>query len=198
MIKAVIFDLNGVFIQSPYLSDRFEEKFGVSAKEFLPALREIMARVREPNAEDTFNYWRPYLKKWGVNLIKEKFFDFWFCAEKKNSEMVEIAKRIKKRNIKLFILSNNFKERADYYKQKISFLEEIFDRIYYSWQTGFIKPNLEAYKKILRDNNLQPKECLYFDDLKENIEVANSLGINSFLFKGISQTEEVLKCRQVI
>ena len=38
MIKAIIFDLNGVFILSPYLSNRSEEKFGVSAKEFLPAL----------------------------------------------------------------------------------------------------------------------------------------------------------------
>ena len=197
MIKAIIFDLNGVFILSPYLSDRFEEKFGVYAKEFLPALKEIMAKVRKPNAGGAFNYWRPYLEKWGVDLTKEEFFDFLFCGGKEDSKMVELVKKIKKKNVKLFILSNNFKERADYYKQKFPFLEEIFDKIYYSWQTGFVKPNPEAYKKVLSDNDLQPKECLYFDDSKENIKASNALGISSFLFEGSDQAEKILKRRQV-
>ena len=198
MIKAVIFDLNGVFVLSPHLNDRFEERFGVPDKEFLLALKEIMPKIRKPNARDAFNYWRPYLKKWGVNLTEKQFFDFLFCAEKEDFEMVEIAKKIKKRNVKMFILSNNFKERANYCKQRFAFLEEIFDRIYYSWQTGFVKPNLEAYKKVLSDNNLQPKECPYFDDSRENIKVSNSLGINSFFFEGSEQVEKILKRRQVI
>ena len=105
MIKAVIFDLNGIFIQSPKLSDRFQESFGVKQEDFIPALKEVMAIVRKPNVKDAFIYWKPYLDKWGINLTREEFFNFWFSAEKEFSEMVELAKIIKEKGIKVFILS---------------------------------------------------------------------------------------------
>ncbi len=197
MIKAVIFDLNGVLIQNPKLSNRFQDKFGVSSEEFLPALREIMAKVRKPDAGDAFTYWKPYFEKWGLGLTREDFFDFWFNAEKEAPELIESAKRIKKKGVKIFILSNNFRERAAYYEENFPFLN-IFDRVYYSWQTGFAKPNPEAFKNLLLENDLKPEECIYFDDLKENIEVADSLGITSFLFEGLGGFERILKDYQLI
>ena len=197
MTKAIIFDLNGVFIQSPYLSDRFQEKFGISSEKFLPVLKEIMAKTRKSDAGDSFNYWKPYLKKWGVELTKEQFFDFWFNGERKMPEMIELTKELKYKGVKIFILSNNFIERADYYKKTFPFLKEIFDKVYYSWQTGFVKPDPEAYKKLLADNNLKPEECIYFDDSKENIEVAKKLGIQSFIFEGVDSVEKTLNKKQI-
>ncbi|MCX6721712.1 MAG: HAD-IA family hydrolase [Candidatus Staskawiczbacteria bacterium] len=197
MIKAVIFDLNGLFIQSPNLSDRFKEKFGVPTERFLPILKQIMAKVRLPGAEDTFDYWKPYLDKWGIVLNKKDFFDFWFNAEKENSELVRLAKQAKEKGIKLFILSNNFAERANYYKVKFLFLN-IFDKVYYSWQTGFVKPNPEAFRNLLAENNLKPEECAYFDNSKENIEVAKNLGISSFLFETNKKLESILAKYQLI
>jgi|SRR3989344_815383 len=192
MIKAVIFDLIGVFIESPKLSDRFQERFGVARDDFLPVLKEIMARVRLPDAGNTFSYWRPYLQKWGVNLSEEDFFDFWFSAEKEAPEMTALAGEFKRKGLKIFILSNNFMERAAYYDKNFPFLKEVCDGVYYSWQTGLVKPNLEAYKMILYDNNLKPEECVYFDDSEENIKVASSLGIGSFLFEGAEKARAIL------
>ncbi len=184
MYKAIIFDLNGVFIQSPKLSDRFLEQFGVAPEEFLPALKEVMAMARKPNAGDSFPYWEQYLNKWGVNLSEKEFFDFWFSAEKEVPEMINLAKELKNKGIKIFILSNNFSERANFYDKTFPFLKQIADKIYYSWQTGFVKPNAEAYKLILSENNLNPEECAYFDDSEENIKIAGSLGIKALIFKG--------------
>lgn len=198
MIKAIIFDLNGIFIQSPNLSTRFQEKFGVPLEEFLPALKEIMAKVKNRNAENSFNYWRPYLEKWGLNLTEEEFFSFWFGAEKENLEVIEIVRQIKKKGIKIFILSNNLKEKSNYYQDSFQFLKEIPDKIYYSWQTGFIKPNPEAFKNVLSENNLEPEECLYFDDQEKNIEAANSLGMNAFLFKNTEDLKRTLVEYQLI
>jgi len=192
MIKAIIFDLNGIFIQSPNLSARFQEKFGVPIEEFLSALKVIMPKVRKFNKGNNFAYWKPFLEKWNVNLTEEKFFNFWFSGEKENLKLVELAKQIKKKGIKIFILSNNFKERSNYYLDNFQFLKEIPDKIYFSWQTGFVKPDPKAFENLLSENNLKPEECLYFDDSERNIEVANGLGINAFLFKDIEDFKKVL------
>jgi len=185
MIKAIIFDLNGIFIQSPKLSERFQEKFGISSAEFLDALNKIMPKLRRPNAGDAFTYWNPYFGKWGLKLTREQFFNFWFNTEKKVPELVELVKQIKEKGIKLFILSNNFAERANYYKKNFPFLRETFDKVYYSWQTGFVKPDLQAFRNLLSEQKLEPEECIYFDNSKENIEAGKSLGIKSFIFEDI-------------
>ena len=73
MLKAAIFDLNGIFLQSPKLSDRFEKDFGVPVAVFLPKLSEIMDKVRQPNAGRAFDYWQPALKEWKVNFSEQEF-----------------------------------------------------------------------------------------------------------------------------
>jgi epoxide hydrolase-like predicted phosphatase len=193
LIKAVIFDLNGVFIQGPKLSEVFQEKFGVPVEEFLPVLKEIMAKTRLPNALGSFSYWQPYFEKWGVNLNREQFFDLWFGSEKEVPELIALARQIKNKGLKLIIHSNNFAERAAYYDKNFPFLKELFDKIYYSWQTGFVKPDPRSYENLLADNGLEPAECLYFDDKQENIDIAKSLGLNSFMFTGIDGLKEILR-----
>jgi len=193
-IKAIIFDLNGVLIKSPKLfGEKFYDRFGVAVEEFLPVLMEIMAKVRLLNTGDSFIYWKPYLEKWNVNLSKEEFFDFWLRDEKEIPEMIKLVKELKNKRMKIFILSNNFIERANYYDKNFPILKEITDKIYYSWQTGFVKPDIRAYQKILSDFNLKPEECVYFDDKEENIKSAASLGIKSFLFEGINSVRKVFQ-----
>lgn len=192
MIKAIIFDLNGVFIKSPKLSDRFASDFGISSEIFMPALKDIMAEVRMPDAQDFFEYWKPYFEKWNLNLTREEFLKYWFETEILDDKMVAYAKELKTENIKLFILSNNLRERSLYYDEHFQVLNEIFDKMYFSWQTGFVKPDISAYQKLLDDNNLKPGECLYFDDSEKNIAVAEFLGIKSYLFEGFKKTENLI------
>lgn len=190
MIKAIIFDLNGVFIKSPLLSDRFQHDFGVDPEAFLSALKEIMAVVRMPDASDVYEYWKPYLEKWDIQLTKEEFEKYWFESEAENRQLVGFAEELKNKGIKLYILSNNLRERTEYYNAHFPFLLELFDKVYYSWRTGFVKPDKRAYKLILDEYNLKPKECLYFDDSEHNVEVAQILGINAHKF---TSDEDMIK-----
>jgi putative hydrolase of the HAD superfamily len=192
MISTIIFDLNGVFIQSPKLSDRFAKDFNVPVENFLPVLKEIMNKVRQPNAGDSFLHWKPYLEKWGIEFDREKFFEYWFEAEKEVPEMIKIAKNLKNKNIKLLILSNNFEERANYYKTNFPFIKEIFDEVYYSWQTGFVKPSPMAYQNILTKQNLNPEDCLYFDDSEDNIEAARKMRIQAFKFNDAADIKNII------
>ncbi|HOX40674.1 MAG TPA: HAD family phosphatase [bacterium] len=192
MIKAIIFDLNGVFVQSTKLSDRFAADFGVSPDKFLPALKEIMAEVRLPGARDCYSYWQPYLQEWGINMNREAFYNYWFSAEKEIPELIEYAQELKRKGMKLLVLSNNFAERTEYYREHFPWLNEIFDGAYFSWETGFVKSEVGAYENILKENDLKGDECLYFDDSEENIELARSLGIEAYLYSGLIEVKRMV------
>ncbi len=177
MTKAIIFDLNGVFLQSDLLSERMEKKFGVKAGDFVSVLKKVMEVARKPNAPDSYDLWKPYFENWGLDLGKQEFFDFWFSGEALVPELVDYVDELKGKGYKVFILSNNFRERTEYYRQHFPDLFEKFDGTYFSWETGFVKPQNEAYLNILKVNNLEPTECIYFDDSERNVEVAQMLGI---------------------
>ena len=49
------------------------------------------------------------------------------------------------------------------------------------------KPNADIYEFILSDNRLNPQECFFVDDTKENTDTANKLGINVW---NIDETKE--------
>lgn len=193
MIKAVIFDLNGVFVTSQKLSERFRDYLGVPETHFIPVLEEAMQKMRLPGAGDGYAYFAPHLKVWGVALPPRLFWDFWFEPEEAVPEIVGIVERVRASGAKVIVLSNNFKERMEYYDRRFPFLRALTDAVYYSWQTGFVKSDPRAYQKILMDFNLQPAEILFFDDSCENIAVAKGLGINAYIFQGIDGVREALK-----
>lgn len=193
MIKAIIFDLNGVFLESPPLSERFQEKFGVPTDKFLPVLKDVMDKVRRPDAPPAFSLWKPHLDSWGLDLSEDEFFDFWFSGEHLVPALLDYAKRLRESGLRVFVLSNNFRERTSYYRQNLSEIFKDLDGEYFSWETGYVKPDLEAYKNILDKNSLKPEECIYFDDSDKNIEVARSLGIHAEKYEGLKATKRAIE-----
>ena len=191
-IKAIIFDLNGVFVQAPLLSDRLEKDFSLPHGEFLPVLKKIMDQVRQPNAPKAYQLFKPYLEKWKIDLTKEEFIDYWFSAEQGNQELIEIARAQKQKGLRLFVYSNNFKERSNHYFIHLPFLAELFEQVYYSWQIGYVKPSAAGLLHICQEINLDPNEGLAIDDSKKNIETARSIGMRGFVFKDAAQVREYL------
>lgn len=57
----------------------------------------------------------------------------------------------------------------------------LFKRAYFSYEMGFVKPNPLIYQQVLRDNNLEAGQVVFFDDNAANIESASKLGIDSIL-----------------
>ena len=191
MIKAVIFDLNGIFLQSPKLSDRFEKDFNIDSKIFIPKLLEIMEEVRKPGARPAFEYWKPILKEWDLKLSESEFWNYWFKAEIQSDKMIQYATNLRSRGIKVFILSNNFKERAEYYGH-YPWIHEAVDKVYFSWQTGLVKPNIKAWQLILSENNLKPEDCIYFDDQEKNLSSSKEVGIKPYLFTNEIELENII------
>ncbi|PIN75197.1 hypothetical protein COV17_04120 [Candidatus Woesearchaeota archaeon CG10_big_fil_rev_8_21_14_0_10_36_11] len=193
MIEAIIFDLNGVFIEREFVSDTIEREYGVDSELFMAALKDVMPKVRKPNAPSSYELWKPYLDKWNIKLTEDEFFDFWFSREHVVQELFNYSRELREEGVKVFILSNNFRERTTYYREHFPELFDAVDRAYFSWETGFVKPDERAFKNILEENGLEAENCVYFDDSQRNIDVAKRLRMHAELYKDIETTKKIVE-----
>ena len=60
-------------------------------------------------------------------------------------------------------------------------LYNIFTELFLSYKMDAVKPNVELYKQVLAAIPFSADECLFFDDLQENLNGAKLLGIDGQL-----------------
>lgn len=192
MIKAIIYDLNGVFLESENLHARVAERYKVDGQVFLDNLKEVLAVARKPGCEDSWELWEPRLKKMGTNVTCEDFFNFWFSGESVVHPLVEYAASQREKGLRVFILSNNFKERTEFYRGNFPEIFNAIDKAYFSWETGRVKPDVSAWKGILDEHGLVGEECIYFDDSLKNIAAAESLGIYAYIYEDLDKVKQTI------
>lgn len=87
---------------------------------------------------------------------------------------------------KLIMLSNTNELHYAFFSQKlineygVSF-SDLFQKVYLSHEMGLLKPDLEIYKRVLVEQNLNPERTLFIEDTKENAIAANKLGIETLV-----------------
>lgn len=57
----------------------------------------------------------------------------------------------------------------------------LFKKAHFSYEMGLVKPNPLIYQQVLRENNLEAEDLVFFDDNAANIESASKLGIDAIL-----------------
>ena len=59
-------------------------------------------------------------------------------------------------------------------------IEDYFEHCFLSQRMHLAKPDAHIYEEVIRQANIHPDETLFIDDLKENCEAAEKLGIHTF------------------
>ena len=184
MIKNIIFDFGDIFINLDKEAIYVEfKKLGL--KEATQDLVDVYHQY-EKGLISTEAFVAFYVNKFPF-LKPQEVVDAW------NSILKDIPKRRLKfvkdlaasGEYRLFLLSNTNDLHIswiqnDWGMAQYSEFKACFEQFYLSHEIHFRKPDANIYEFVLEQNNLVADETLFVDDLKENTDAANTLGIHTW------------------
>lgn len=188
MIKNIIFDMGNVLVK--FDKEHYLDAFGVVDKKDREILyKEVYESKEWPMIDkgilsDSEAY-ESIIKRIPSHLHL-KAYDLIFNWDKKSVPVdgtAEYIKELKQRGYKIYLLSNASKRALTDYWPSIKG-HEYFDGKVVSAFIKMVKPEDGIYQYLLNEFNLDPKECVFIDDMLENVEASKRNGIDALLFKG--------------
>jgi putative hydrolase of the HAD superfamily len=188
VIEAVIWDFGGVLTTSPFEAfARFESERGLPTD-----------IIRRTNAS---NHWENAWAKFERAEVDLETFDELFAAESLalgaevrgrdvlpllsgdlRPEMVEALRLIKSR-FKTGCITNNLPSNAiGSTSGRLLYLAEVmalFDHVIESAKIGLRKPDPRIYRMMVEALGVDPKHCVYLDDLGVNLKPAREMGMTT-------------------
>lgn len=106
-------------------------------------------------------------------------------------EMEALVEILKKKGYRLIIVTNTSEPHFNTLSETAPFLKH-FDHIILSYKVGLVKPEQAIFEYTLKQAGAHPSECLFIDDLVENVHAAERLGIRGHHFTTPSRLMEAL------
>ena len=100
---------------------------------------------------------------------------------------------LKEKGHRIFVLSNTSPVFYELLKDQLYPLNGILDGFVLSCDIKVIKPDRKMFEEILRKYQLDPANCIFLDDVKDNTKMAESLGIKAYQIKKRSDVVDILQ-----
>ena len=117
----------------------------------------------------------------------------WFTYVDTYDEVYDLMKKLKNKNNKLYVLSNTSSIFYILLETSLSDIATLLDGYIISCDVKQMKPYKEIYLSLVKKYELNIQECIFLDDLKENVEAARRLGIKAFQVKERKYISSILK-----
>ena len=185
MIKNLIFDMGNVLLS--YEPDSYAGK--LCSKEAAPVILKELFRGPDWSKQDLGLVGKKELYELVSVRVPEEFHpDLWNAILRWSDLMrplpgaQEFIRKMKERGFRLFVLSNAGLDFHEYFPKRYD--TGLFDGIVVSCDLNVTKPDPRIYRHLLSEYGLTPEECVFADDLPENVAGAEKEGIHGFLFSG--------------
>lgn len=193
MYKNIIFDLGNVLLSfnpKDYLKSKIsEDRIDDVYKAIFQSEEWVMLDRGTITEKDAINriIERNNTYRDDINLA----FKDWYDILRPIEEAVEILTKLKNNGYNIYYLSNFHELAFKEVTTKNNFFE-LFDGGVVSYAEKLIKPEEEIYKLILKRYNLNPKETIFIDDTKLNVDGASKLGIKAIFLEDSKKLRENL------
>ncbi|MFX1391469.1 MAG: HAD-IA family hydrolase [Promethearchaeota archaeon] len=209
-IKHFIFDFGGVLIEKTFvlknILDIIEADLNISIprddNSYIRKVKRSLSSGRietKEFLEKIFEkYYYPFQKKDGALPPKkvnaeyyvELWFDLYSQVTNLSSDMAEIIERLHQADYIVSLMSNTHDIHAK--SNLLRGFYDIFDHVFLSNEIGYIKPDMDKYKYVLKKLDTKPKKCIFIDDKIKNLVPAKELGIIVIRFESFKRFKEQL------
>ncbi len=201
-----VFDIGGVIVRGFSVWNCIKDKMELQSIEMERGLpkdgTEAWAMFQDMHRGhiSSMDFLRYLAHNEGVVPPKENYWATFFSPTL-DTETEAFVEKLQSSGFRVVAGTNTLKEHYDYHIQKGEY--KSFSKVYASHLMREAKPDaafwqyiLDAENKIRSENNQTPfsfGQMIFFDDMKENIDAALSLGIKALLFTDATQAEKDLE-----
>lgn len=192
-IRAVLFDLGGVILRTEYQAPRqhLAERFGLDYEDIEKIVFGGGSASRASLGEITEEeHWRNVMK-----ILKlpagdyERVRDEFFAGDVIDHEILNFLRSIKPK-YKTGLISNAWSGLRDYIVREK--FDDAFHHMVISAEVGVAKPDARIFHIALEQLQVKAKEAVFVDDVLENIETCEKVGM-----KGVHFTDPASAIEQV-
>jgi HAD superfamily hydrolase (TIGR01509 family) len=193
MIRAVVFDLGGVYFTDGFRSaiNKFHRRFGIPAKRLK---KELVGGIGKDYCTGRISrrvFWKRFQKTFKLSSNYEKLDGMWNECYYINPDLRQMARKLKK-GLRKGILSSTSRHRLAYLNKKYDFFKDFHYR-QFSYRTKTTKSDEATFHLLAKKLKLQPQEILYIDDEQEHLRPARRAGLKTLQFRNNVQLERELR-----
>jgi len=197
-VKLLVFDMGHVFVDF----DWTEVKRGFCARANVPAerMQQALAHVGSLGYEHGKVTTAVFLSELNdqlqSSLSMDDFKRLWTATFHENAEMAALL-QVLKSSYPLYLLSNTNEVHWEHLQDTYNVARH-FDELILSYKVGLKKPDRSIYEEVLTRSGLSADQCLFVDDLEENVRAACEVGMQTIRFTSATDLKVCLTARGIL
>lgn len=182
MKKNLIFDVGGVLIGYRWIemiTDDFKETGDDAAKLGELIFEDPMWAEFDRGTREVEEVVEHYSSRWPdkSTVIRRIFYEGHLMSVERK-RVWDRLKALKECGYRIFILSNYSRFLYEMHTKGMPF-RDMLDGGIISYEVNMIKPERGIYESLLCKYNLDPEECIFYDDRDDNVQGARAVGIEA-------------------
>lgn len=194
-IKVIFMDIGGVLLSNGWGHEarkKASQVFDFDHQE-MEILHNFIYNVFEIGSISLDEYLDTILFHTDRDFLKDEFIAFMYAQSQELPHLLEWLKIWKQHTVlPVFALSNESRELNDF-RIETFHLRELFDGFFSSCYLKMRKPDPRIFVRAMEIAQVNPNECLYFDDRPMLVNAAKKLGINAILHQDFETTKKILE-----
>ena len=193
LIEVVFFDFGGVLAEEGFRDGllAIAKREGLDPQQFLKTAVDLTFNQGFVTARiDEQNYLRMLRQATGIKSTDESLREEVLSRFVLRPWMIDIVKRLKERNIRTAILSDQTKW-LDELNREHSFFN-YFERVFNSYYLGMCKRDPEIFDFAAKEMGVKPEQALLIDDNQGNVDRAQQKGLKVIYYQTREEFEKDL------
>jgi glucose-1-phosphatase len=129
----------------------------------------------------------------GLEIAHDDFAAAWADIFRLNEPIAPLIADLKRRGYTLVLGSNTNDLHAAQFRRQFAETLAHFDRLVLSYEVGWIKPHASFFHACADAAGAPPEECVFIDDLPENVAGARATGMTGIVFRDVPSLLDELR-----